>query len=179
MYTVCNGPLLGGALNENEPTPLLRAGAGRDCVRSRALPASAATAFPDIQSHWAKSYIEEMTDANMFKGYEDGTFKPENKLTTAEALALCARAVGLDENTSAEIADDYKEAVDDVLDGSQSWFYREFAICLAAGILTESNLKSLTQSGALIKPIVKEDLAVYLIRAMQLGPCPSGSPPTP
>ena len=139
-------------------------------VSALALPASAATAFPDIQSHWAKSYIEEMTDANMFKGYEDGTFKPENKLTTAEALALCARAVGLDENTSAEIADDYKEAVDDVLDGSQSWFYREFAICLAAGILTESDLKSLTQSGALTKPIVKEDLAVYLIRAMQLGP---------
>ena len=52
-----------------------------------ALPASAAT-FPDIASHWAKSYIEEMTDAGMFKGYEDGTFKPENKLTTAEALAL-------------------------------------------------------------------------------------------
>ena len=51
-----------------------------------ALPASAAT-FPDIASHWAKSYIEEMTDAGMFKGYEDGTFKPENKLTTAEALA--------------------------------------------------------------------------------------------
>ena len=93
-------------------------------VSALALPASAATAFPDIQSHWAKSYIEEMTDANMFKGYEDGTFKPENKLTTAEALALCARAVGLDENTSAEIADDYKEAVDDVLDGGQSWFYR-------------------------------------------------------
>ena len=139
-------------------------------VSALALPASAATAFPDIQSHWAKSYIEEMTDANMFKGYEDGTFKPENKLTTAEALALCARAVGLDENTSAEIADDYKEAVDDVLDDSQSWFYREFAICLAAGILTESDLKSLTQSGALTKPIVKEDLAVYLIRAMQLGP---------
>ena len=61
-------------------------------VSALALPASAATAFPDIQSHWAKSYIEEMTDANMFKGYEDGTFKPENKLTTAEALALCARA---------------------------------------------------------------------------------------
>ena len=50
-----------------------------------ALPASAAT-FPDIASHWAKSYIEEMTDAGMFKGYEDGTFKPENKLTTAGLL---------------------------------------------------------------------------------------------
>ena len=136
-----------------------------------ALPASASSAtFPDIQSHWAKSYIEEMTDANMFKGYEDGTFKPENKLTTAEALALCARAVGLDENTSAEIADDYKEAVDDVLDGSQSWFYREFAVCLETGVLTTSELRSLAQSDALTEPIAKEDLAVYLVRAMQLGP---------
>ena len=37
-------------------------------VSALALPASAATAFPDIQSHWAKSYIEEMTDASMCRG---------------------------------------------------------------------------------------------------------------
>ena len=135
-----------------------------------AVTASAATAFPDIQSHWAKSYIEEMTDANMFKGYEDGTFKPENKLTAAEALALCARAVGLDDNTAAKIADDRKEDVDSILDGAQSWFYKEFAICLETGILSYSDLKVLFQSGQLVKPIEKEDLAVYLVRAMQLGP---------
>lgn len=135
-----------------------------------ALPASAATTFPDIQTHWAKSYIEEMTDANMFKGYEDGTFKPENKLTTAEALALCARAVGLDDKTAVQIAADRKEELDEVLDGAQSWFYKEFAICLETGILSYSDFKSLFQSGALLKPVYKEDLAVYLIRAMQLGP---------
>jgi hypothetical protein len=52
----------------------------------------------------AKSYIEEMTDAGMFKGYEDGTFKPENKLTTAEALALCARAVPVKQGIADRIA---------------------------------------------------------------------------
>ena len=133
------------------------------------LPASAATTFPDVQSHWAKSYIEAMTAAGMFKGYEDGNFKPENQLTTAEALALCARAIGLDSSTTMDIATDYYDTVKTTLNNEQTWFYQEFAVCLATGILTSADLKSLYQSGALTKPIEKEDLAVYLVRAMQLG----------
>lgn len=134
------------------------------------LPASAATTFPDIQSHWAKSYIEAMTAAGMFKGYEDGNFKPENQLTTAEALALCARTVGLDSSTISDITTDYYDTVKTTLNNEQTWFYQEFSICLATGILTTSDLKSLYQSGDLTDPIAKEDLAVYLVRAMQLGP---------
>lgn len=134
------------------------------------LPASAATTFPDIQNHWAKSYIEAMTAAGMFKGYEDGNFKPENQLTTAEALALCARTIGLDSSTTMDIATDYYDTVKTTLNNEQTWFYQEFAICLATGILTTSDLKSLYQSGDLTDPIAKEDLAVYLVRAMQLGP---------
>ena len=135
-----------------------------------ALPASAATTFPDIQTHWAKSYIEAMTAAGMFKGYEDGNFKPENQLTTAEALALCARAIGLDSSTTMDIATDYYDTVKTTLNNEQTWFYQEFSICLATGILTAADLKSLYQSGDLTDPIEKEDLAVYLVRAMQLGP---------
>ena len=135
-----------------------------------ALPASAATTFPDIQTHWAKSYIEAMTTAGMFKGYEDGNFKPENQLTTAEALALCARAIGLDSSTTMDIATDYYTEVKTLLNNEQTWFYQEFSVCLATGILTSSDLKSLYQSGDLTDPIEKEDLAVYLVRAMQLGP---------
>lgn len=134
------------------------------------LPASAATTFPDIQKHWAKSYIEAMTAAGMFKGYEDGNFKPENQLTTAEALALCARAIGLNSSTTMDIATDYYDTVKTTLNNEQTWFYQEFAVCLATGILTSADLKSLYQSGTLTKPIEKEDLAVYLVRAMQLGP---------
>lgn len=134
------------------------------------LPASAATTFPDIQNHWAKSYIEAMTAAGMFKGYEDGNFKPENQLTTAEALALCARTIGLDSSTTMDIATDYYDTVKTTLNNEQTWFYQEFSICLATGILTSADLKSLYQSGALTKPIEKEDLAIYLVRAMQLGP---------
>lgn len=132
--------------------------------------ASAATTFPDIQNHWAKSYIEAMAAASLFQGDENGNFKPDNELTASEALALCARAVGVDENTGAEIAEDLEETVDGIMNGSQSWFYREYAIALETGILTQTELKNLVQSGALTKPIAKEDLAIYLTRAMQLGP---------
>ena len=134
-----------------------------------ALPAAAAT-FPDITNHWAKTYIEKMTDKGMFKGYDDGKFKPDNKLSTAEALALCARAVPVDSTISAQIATDRNDEVKDLLKGEQSWFYKEFAICLETGILTYSELQSLVQGGQLTKNIMKEDLAKDLVRAMQLGP---------
>lgn len=134
-----------------------------------ALPAAAVT-FPDVTTHWAKAYIEQMTDKGMFKGYDDGKFKPENKLTTAEALALCARAVPIDTNVGTKIGDDRKDEVSALLKGEQSWFYREFAICLETGILTHSELQTLVQAGNLAKPIAKEDLSRYLVRAMQLGP---------
>ena len=134
------------------------------------LPTSAAALFPDIETHWARSYIELMTLQGMFKGYEDGKFKPENKLTAAEALALCARAVPIDQNTGTRIGDDRKADLDAILRGDQSWFYREFGICLETGILTQAELKELFQTGALTKPIAKEDLSRYLVRAMQLGP---------
>lgn len=133
-------------------------------------PLASAAAFPDVQNHWAKPYIEDMAAAGMFKGDDKGNFNPENQLTASEALALCARAVGVDENTGAEIADDRREDVDSILDGSQSWFYREFAIALETQILTQAELKKLSQSGALTQPIAKETLAIYLTRAMQLGP---------
>lgn len=134
-----------------------------------ALPAAAAT-FPDITNHWAKNYIEAMTNAGMFKGYDDGNFKPENKLTTAEALALCARAVPLDTNTGTRIGNERQEDVNAILRGEQSWFYREFGICLELGILTETELRELYQGGGLTRSVIKEDLSRYLVRAMQLGP---------
>ncbi|MCI2105827.1 MAG: S-layer homology domain-containing protein [Intestinimonas sp.] len=134
-----------------------------------ALPASAVT-FPDISSHWAKSYIEKMTEAGMFKGYDDGTFRPDNQLTASEALALCARTVGLNDDTASQIASDRKDEVDGILNGSQSWFYSEFAICLETGIISDTELKSLVQTGTLTQPITKEELSRYLVRAMQLGP---------
>lgn len=53
---------------------------------------AAGTGFKDVQSnHWAKKAIETAVDKGYFKGYGDGTFKPNATVTRAEFAALLAR----------------------------------------------------------------------------------------
>ena len=42
----------------------------------------------DVQNHWAKPYIEYMDERGAVNGYDDGSFKPENKVTYGEAIKL-------------------------------------------------------------------------------------------
>jgi hypothetical protein len=45
--------------------------------------------FPDVAlRHWAAWYIEEAVKRKMFRGYPDGTFKPKNNITRAEAITV-------------------------------------------------------------------------------------------
>ncbi|NLM13539.1 MAG: S-layer homology domain-containing protein [Epulopiscium sp.] len=43
-------------------------------------------------NHWAKDAITTVVDHNIAKGYEDGSFKPENKVTKAEFMAMLIRS---------------------------------------------------------------------------------------
>lgn len=139
------------------------------CLSAGILPASALT-YPDVpSSHWAYSYIQDMTQAGMFKGYEDGTFRPSGALTTAEALALCARASGISDATKAQIGKDRAKQITAIFGSDQSWFHTEYAVCLELGVLTEAELRSLWTTGALAKTITKEDFSYYLVRAIGLG----------
>ncbi len=49
---------------------------------------SASPRFPDIQSHWARLFIEALTQRNIIKGFKDGTFRPDQSITRAEFAAL-------------------------------------------------------------------------------------------
>ena len=49
--------------------------------------------FTDIASHWAKQEIERAATLGWIRGYEDGTFRPENKITRAEAMTLINRVL--------------------------------------------------------------------------------------
>lgn len=49
--------------------------------------------FSDIEkSYWAVSYIGACKSAGLIDGYEDGTFRPENEITRAEAVKILNRA---------------------------------------------------------------------------------------
>lgn len=51
--------------------------------------------FKDVgKTHWAKNYIMVAEDMGFLKGYEDGTFRPEQEVTYAEFIAITLRVLG-------------------------------------------------------------------------------------
>ena len=51
--------------------------------------------FSDIKGHWAEDAIEQAAMLGVFKGHHDGTFKPEDALTRAQAASVFVRALNL------------------------------------------------------------------------------------
>ncbi|MBD2861971.1 S-layer homology domain-containing protein [Paenibacillus oceani] len=65
-------------------------------TRSEALDTSGqdggtAAAFGDVEGHWAEGLIYAAVRAELFDGYDDGTFRPDRPITRAEAAAVIAR----------------------------------------------------------------------------------------
>lgn len=60
-----------------------------------------AVSFSDIAGHWAQAAVETTAKAGMITGYEDGTFRPNQTLTRAEAVTIVNRALGITPLTSA------------------------------------------------------------------------------
>ncbi|MCH5186322.1 MAG: S-layer homology domain-containing protein, partial [Oscillospiraceae bacterium] len=48
----------------------------------------------DMNEHWSKGYVDALVKAKYINGYEDGTFRPDNYITRAEAVAILNRAIG-------------------------------------------------------------------------------------
>ena len=58
----------------------------------------ASTLFSDLpQSEWYYAYVNDLVNAGVINGYEDGTFRPQNKVTTGEALKMILLAAGYPE----------------------------------------------------------------------------------
>jgi len=58
------------------------------------IPSSVPT-FPDVpKDHWGYAYIETASKAGLFKGYPDGTFRPEEMLTREHIITVIARNAG-------------------------------------------------------------------------------------
>jgi hypothetical protein len=49
---------------------------------------TAEVGFKDIDEVWSADFIKHLVLANVIKGYPDGTFKPENKITRAEFVTM-------------------------------------------------------------------------------------------
>ena len=56
----------------------------------------AAPEFSDLQGHWARPYIEALAEKVIFPGVEGGSFRPKDKVTFEQFVALLLQS--LDEN---------------------------------------------------------------------------------
>lgn len=45
----------------------------------------------DYKGHWAEKAIDEVKEAGVMKGYEDGSFKPDEKITRAEVAVIVSK----------------------------------------------------------------------------------------
>lgn len=53
-----------------------------------------ASTFADVQGHWAEKYISSATSKGWITGYEDGTFRPDQYITRAEAMTIINNVLG-------------------------------------------------------------------------------------
>ncbi|CAM3669417.1 MULTISPECIES: S-layer homology domain-containing protein [Saccharibacillus] len=62
---------------------------------------AAAAGFRDLAAgHWATEAAEQLQAAGVITGYADGSFKPEQAITRAEAVTMINRLIGLDASTT-------------------------------------------------------------------------------
>ena len=120
-----------------------------------------AEGFSDLEGHWSKPYMEKLVEKGIMAGYTDGTIKPDNTVSAAEAFVMLANLYELDDKAKEDIYKDYGETAKKLSD--VSWANNQLAICIAAGIVTESELKNTTLKAAM----PKQNLAVFMVRAIQ------------
>ena len=60
-----------------------------------AAPLQATGCFTDTNGHWAETFICWMEQFGVVGGYPDGTFRPENRVTRAEASVMMQNASSL------------------------------------------------------------------------------------
>ena len=73
--------------------PITRAEFATICARFDKTQINTSSNFTDISGHWAEKYIERAATLGWIAGYSDGTFRPSNYITRAEAMTMINRVL--------------------------------------------------------------------------------------
>ena len=77
--------------------------------------------FTDVSGHWAESDIHEAAAHGWIRGYEDGSFKPDQFITRAEAMTMINRVLN-------RVPETYKDLLSDMImwpdnGDTTAWYY--------------------------------------------------------
>lgn len=110
----------------------------------------------DVARHWAEAEIEKLVAMKIVGGYDDGTFKPDNKVTGSEFAKVLTLAGGL-------------KAVDSNLPGFQDlpadfWAKKYINAALKKGVIKGEGDIAFDAE----KALTRAQIAVLLVRALGL-----------
>lgn len=88
-------------------------------------PASAAyRGYSDISGHWAEDVIKEWSGLEVINGYPDGTFRPDEPITRAEAMTIMNRVLKRAPHKDHLLPERYMITFADNMDRSK-WYYAD------------------------------------------------------
>lgn len=122
-------------------------------------------AFSDMEEErlsWAKEAVEEMSDAGIIKGYEDGTFKPDKSVTKEEAMVLVARICGFSESSSKEYKEIANAVCKDMLADYKTQYESEVSYMIYRGLVSNSELSSYLSGTNASSALKRYEAAVLL-----------------
>ena len=115
-----------------------------------ALPVTLAKEFNDVpDSHWAFSYVDELSNNSVINGYDDGSFKPNATITKAEYVKLLVTSVA----SKTEI-----DSMQEASKTSAEWYepYTNYVV--------RKDIMSLEEIGDLKASVSRKDMAIMLVK---------------
>lgn len=109
--------------------------------------------FTDIDGHWAYDDILKLYKKQILNGFDDKTFRPENKATRAEFAAIIVRAFNLKAENKSNVYSDVK---------ASDWFADDVAAATALGIVNGNE--------GMFNPnenVTRQDAAVIIARVLK------------
>ena len=132
---------------------------------SKEKPSQDKSYFSDVNQHWAARYITEMAAVGLFRGYPDGTFKPDQQLTQVEAMALVMRIYEDEATLNKEDNQDDSELAD-----VPAWAREDACKAAKKGIIKLNSFHSGVQAS-------RAQTAVMIAKALDLEPVDTSNMP--
>ncbi|MDN5347659.1 MAG: hypothetical protein PWP65_1223 [Clostridia bacterium] len=113
----------------------------------------------DIDHHWAREAIAQMSTLGVIQGYPDLTFQPEKPVTRLEALIMAVRALGLEEEAlkakDTPLAFKHAEQI-------PVWARGYVAVAVEQGLISEAELEGFRPK----QPAKRYEVAMLMTRAL-------------
>ena len=111
--------------------------------------------FPDVVNPYQQGFVKKLYNAGLIKGFPDGTFKPDNHLTRAEAVTLILRLMHIASSGT------YKQDFTDV--SMNFWAFKYIEEAYKRGIVKGTGNSKFSPN----KPIMRGEFTVMLVRALK------------